>query len=70
MKLEPGPEWSDARPAAIPPPTFAPSGVAFGITILMWGLVTSPILVLVGATVFVVSLFIWIGELRHEKNGS
>ena len=65
--MKPDEDWSDARPAHIPRPTFTPAGLAFGITLLMWGLVTSPILISVGLAVFIVSLFGWIGELRHEQ---
>jgi hypothetical protein len=60
-------DWSEARPAHIPRPTAWPAGLAFGIAFLLWGLVTSPVLLAVGAGVFAVCLRGWIGELRHEE---
>lgn len=60
-------DWGEARPAIIPRPTIWPAGVAFGTTLLMWGLVTSMVLILVGLGVLVISVIGWIGELRHEK---
>jgi hypothetical protein len=63
-------DWGVARPEIIPRPTFWPAGLAFGITFLMWGLITSPVLLVVGLAVFTVSLVGWIGELRHEERRS
>ena len=63
-------DWSPARPEIIPRPTFWPAGLAFGITFLMWGMLTSFVLTLVGLAVFTVSLVGWIGELRHEERRS
>jgi hypothetical protein len=31
-----------------------------------WGLITSPVVLAVGAALFVASLSGWIGEIRHE----
>jgi len=62
----PNDDWSEARPKIIPQPTAWPAGMAFGITLFIWGFVTSIVLVLVGLTVMVVSLVGWIGEIRHE----
>ena len=58
-------DWNEARPAKIPPPTFAPAALAFGTTLFMWGLITSPVLIGVGFAVVAVSLAAWIGEIRH-----
>lgn len=63
-------DWGVPRPEIIPRPTFWPAGLAFGITFLMWGLLTSFVLIAVGLGVFVVSLAGWIGELRHEERRS
>jgi hypothetical protein len=62
-----GSDWSAARPEVIPRPTAWPAGMAFGTTFLMWGLVTSIVLIVVGLVVVVVSLIGWIGEMRHEQ---
>jgi hypothetical protein len=32
-----------------------------------WGIIASPVVLLVGLGVFVVSLGGWIGDLRHER---
>lgn len=63
-------DWGVARPEIIPRPTFWPAGLAFGVTFLMWGLLTSPVLIAMGLLVFTVSLAGWIGELRHEERRS
>jgi hypothetical protein len=65
--LKAGADWSAARPEIIPRPTPWPTGMAFGITLLMWGFITSIVLILVGLVVVVVSLVGWIGEIRHEQ---
>jgi hypothetical protein len=59
-------DWNEPKPAVIPRPTYFPAAMAFGLTFLLWGLVTSPVLLLVGLLVVVVSLAGWIGEMRHE----
>jgi hypothetical protein len=66
----PGPEWSTPLPASIPRPTFWPAALAYGITFLMWGIVTSMVLVVVGGLVFVAAIVGWIGELRLEQRRS
>jgi hypothetical protein len=63
----PNADWGDARPEIIPNPTAWPAGMAFGITLFIWGFVTSMVLIIVGLTVMTVSLVGWIGEMRHER---
>jgi hypothetical protein len=41
--------------------------MALGITFVAWGLITSPIVLGAGCTLFAVSLAGWIGEVRHER---
>jgi hypothetical protein len=71
------PPAAEARPArrtgfvALPPeplprPTFWPGALAFAVTFLLWGIVSSPYITGVGVLLFVVSLAGWIGDLRHE----
>jgi hypothetical protein len=60
-------DWGKARPDVIPRPTFFPAALAFGITFLLWGLVTSPVVLGMGSLLIVVSLVGWIGEMRHER---
>jgi hypothetical protein len=59
-------EWNTARPETVPRPTSAPAAMAVGLTLLFWGLVTSPVVLLVGLAVVVASLAVWIRELRHD----
>ena len=59
-------EWSRPKPDAIPRPTYAPAAMAFGLTLSFLGLVTSPVILVVGIAVVVVALKGWIGEMRHE----
>jgi hypothetical protein len=55
------------RPAAIPRPTYSPAAMAFGLTLLLWGLVTSSVVLGTGILVVAVSLAGWIGEMRHAR---
>lgn len=48
-------------------PTYWPATLAFGITLLCWGLVTTWIISVVGLIVFAVGLAGWIGELCHAE---
>ncbi len=67
MKPNDKTDWSEAKPAHIPRPTVWPAGLAFGTSFLLWGLITSPVLLGVGLTLFVVCLAGWIGEFGHEQ---
>jgi hypothetical protein len=60
-------DWNKPRPDVIPRPTYFPASMAFGITLFLWGFVTSPVVLGVGLVVFAFSLAGWIGEMRHER---
>jgi hypothetical protein len=62
--LRPG--WTVPHPEELPKPTFWPAALAFAITFLLWGIVTSPIITVVGVLLFGVSLAGWIGDIRQE----
>jgi hypothetical protein len=64
---EPRAGWNRPKPEVIPRSTAWPPGLALGITLLAWGLITSPVVLGVGLLLFVVSLAGWIGEIRHES---
>jgi hypothetical protein len=66
---EPRAGWGKPRPDLIPASTPWPAAMALGIAFLGWGLITSPVVLGVGATLFVVSLAGWIGEIRAETRG-
>ena len=59
--------WNVPKPDVIPRPTAWPPAMALGITLLAWGLVTSPVVLGVGVALFAVSLVGWIAEIRHER---
>jgi hypothetical protein len=59
---------SAPKPAVIPRPTTWPSALALAVALVGWGLLTSPILLGIGATLFTVALGGWIGDIRHEED--
>jgi len=65
-ELSPDETWNDARPARLPRPTWWPAALAFGITLLAWGIVTSWMISAVGLVIFIVALGGWIREIIHE----
>ena len=58
--------WSEPRPQNIPRPTYSPAVLALAIVCLLWGMVTTYLISLLGAILFILGLAGWIGELRHE----
>jgi hypothetical protein len=46
-------------------PTYAPFLLALGITMIFWGIVTSPVMSLGGFGVFVWGLFLWISAIAR-----
>jgi hypothetical protein len=60
-------DWSKPKPDTIPRPTYFPAAMAFGLTFLLWGIVTSPVVLGVGGVVIALSLVGWIREMRHEE---
>lgn len=58
--------WSIARPEELPRPTYWPIVMSLGIVCLVWGVVSTFILSLVGLALFVIALIGWIGEMMHE----
>lgn len=58
---------SPPTPPHLPKPTAWPAVTALAISFLLWGLVSSPLISLVGAIVFAVAITGWIGDIRHER---
>ncbi len=58
--------WIPLHPEPLPQPTSWPATLAFAVTFMLWGIVSSPIITGVGVLLFVVSLAGWIGDIRHE----
>jgi hypothetical protein len=63
----PRPGWNVPKPALIPRPTAWPAGLALGIALIAWGLITSPIIFGIGLVLFAAALAGWIREIRHEQ---
>lgn len=59
--------WNRAKPEVIPRPTAWPPALALAVTLLAWGLITSPVVLAIGVMLFAVSLGGWIQEIRHES---
>jgi hypothetical protein len=61
------PGWEPLAPEILPRPTYFPSGLAMGTTLIFWGLITSIVVLLVGVALFAAALAGWITEIRHER---
>ncbi len=61
------PGWSRPLPEHVPEPTVTPATVAFGASLLLWGVVTSPIISGAGFIVFAAGLTRWIQLIRHDR---
>lgn len=59
--------WTKPRPQTIPRPTYAPAVVALAIVCLLWGLLTTYLISLLGLALLAVGLVNWIGGYRHER---
>ncbi len=59
------PEWCEAQPAVIPEPTFWPMVLALGVSISLWGILTSWVFVVAGMMLSLLSLYRWVMELRQ-----
>ena len=55
-----------AKPVDLPEPTYWPFFLAFGISLMVWGILTSWLISLIGLIVFVIALGGWISDLYHE----
>jgi len=58
--------WNAPRPERLPPPSAWPALAALGVTVFAWGIVSAPLLLLLGGALFAYALGHWIGEIRHE----
>lgn len=57
---------SPADPEVLPVSTYWPSFMAFGLLLFLWGIITSLIVLAVGAVVMGVALAGWIIEITYE----
>ncbi|MEO6850032.1 MAG: cytochrome c oxidase subunit 4 [Mucilaginibacter sp.] len=56
-----------AKPEILPKPTYWPFFLAMGLAFIFWGLLTTWVILLTGALIFINALIGWINILRHEK---
>jgi hypothetical protein len=54
-------------PERLPRPTSAPVALALGATLLAFGVVTSWIISLAGLCLFLLGMWSWLQELRHDQ---
>ena len=66
----PHPDWEPLPPVHLPRPTYFPAGMAMGAAFIFWGIITSWLILLVGAGLFTVTLGGWIAEILHERKQS
>jgi hypothetical protein len=66
-RTEPRKGWNKPKPDRVPRSTAWPAAMALGVTLLAWGLITSPVVLGVGVALLAISLSGWIGEIRHER---
>ena len=59
------PGWNLPLPQDLPHPTYMPAVFALGIIFLLWGIVSSFIVSLVGAVLIGIALTGWLGAIRH-----
>ena len=59
--------WKPLPHEHLPRPTYFPAGLAMGITLIFWGLITSWVIFLAGIGLFIAALAGWISEIRHER---
>jgi hypothetical protein len=55
--------WTRPLPEDSPRPTYWPAALALGVTVTLWGFVTSPVVMGVGAAVGVVAVAGWVAEI-------
>ncbi len=62
-----GEDWSGCRPEVVARPTYWPAGIALASTLILWGMISSIIITIVGVCLFALSIAGWIGEIRYER---
>ncbi len=60
------PGYSAPFPERLPNPTALPAIFAFAATLVVWGLISSLLVSLIGGIVLVYSLLQWVGEIWHD----
>jgi hypothetical protein len=63
---DPPPGWQRSVPEHLPKPTAVPFIFAFGVMLFGWGIISTPLVVVIGGLVLLVALFEWIREISHD----
>jgi hypothetical protein len=66
MKHDLSNEPAESSPRPAPQPTYAPFMLALGVTMLFWGLVTSPVMSVGGFVIFAWALWMWIRDIAQD----
>ncbi len=61
------PAWIPLPPEPMPRPTYCPAGMAMGAALIFWGIITTWLILAVGAALFTAMLACWIAEIRHAR---
>ena len=67
---EPKVKRAEPHPGAAPKPSYAPFLVALGITMVFWGLATSPVMSAGGFAVFAWGLWSWVRDIAQAWRNS
>ena len=59
--------WQVPRPERVPPPSYWPAVLAFGAALVGFGVLTSYVISLVGAVLFILAATRWVGEMCREE---
>ena len=62
------PGWHPPLPERLPEPTVWPLVLAFGATLMAWGVVTAWIISGVGLLLFAAGTGGWVANMRHEQS--
>ncbi len=72
--LEKNDDWNNwklagpkALPEKLPPPTVWPITVSFGVTLLAFGVLTSPVMGITGLLMLLYGAFGWFEDLRNDQ---
>jgi len=60
-------DWEPLPPERPPRRTCFPAGMAMGVALIFWSVITSWVILVVGAGLFTVTLGGWIAEILNER---
>ncbi len=63
----PRPAWIPLHPEPVPRPTYCPAGMAMGVVLIFWGIITTWLILAVGGALFTAMLAGWIVEIRRAR---